>query len=547
MKRHEMEGNLVDVLDGTVFPARVTIVEDKVQSVEPVSGARENYILPGLIDAHIHIESSLLCPTHFAEAAMAHGTTAVVADPHEIANILGMEGVRYMVAEAEGSRMRIFFAAPSCVPAIRGQDYGGRLGWQEVRELLHSERFVALGEVMDDAGVIAQDEEIMAKLEDARIEGKPVDGHAPGLTGERLSSYIMAGITTDHECTAAQEATEKHRKGMTIMVREGSAARNLEGLMPFAKGHDCFLVCDDLAASDLAKGHLDAVLRKAVALGMDPVHAIRAVTVRPAKHYRLPGGVIREGKPADLTLVKDLKGFEVLETWVDGEMVAMKGTSLYSCSPRPIRSAIAIPKVESEALRLRHPGPTVSVRYQIALPDQILGGAGEAELAVEEGVVRPDLEKDILLLAVVNRYRSSPADLGLVKGFGLRTGAIASSVAHDAHNLIAVGTSPEHMAVALSQVIAQGGGHCAFDGLTQASLPLPLAGLMSDLPIDELVRAEATLLAFVREMGCTLPHPFMTLSFQDPRFRRAVLGVNGYILADKEGEARHAEGPSAEA
>ena len=532
MQPKEVEGNLVDVLDGTIFPARIIIIDGKVYSVEPVAGTRENFILPGLIDAHIHIESSLLTPLRFAEAVLAHGTTSVVADPHEIANVLGMEGIDYMVKEAEGSRLHIYFAAPSCVPAVKGQDYGGKVGWKDIRELLRSERFVALGEVMDDSAVLDQDEEMMAKLEMARMAGKPIDGHAPGLRGARLASYIMAGITTDHECVTDEEALEKFQRGMTIMAREGSAAKNLEALMPFAKGHECFLVCDDLGAIDLEKGHIDAVLRKAVSLGMDAVHAIQAVTLWPAKHYHLPGGVIREGKPADLVVVKDLKGFQVLETWVDGEMVAMKGRTMFSCTPQQIRSAISIPKVEGEELRLRHPEPTVKVRYQIALPEQIVGGVGEGELQVLDGLVQADPSQDILLLAVVNRYRKAPADLGFVSGFGIKKGAIASSVAHDSHNLIAVGTSPEYMAVALSQVIAQGGGYAAFDGLTQASLRLQLAGLMSDLPLDELAQQERVIRGFVVDMGCALPSPFMTLSFQDPRFRRAVLGVNGYLVQE---------------
>lgn len=537
MRRCEVEGNLVDVLDGRIFPARLAIVEDKVSSIEPVNGTRANYILPGLIDAHIHIESSLLSPSRFAEAALAHGTTAVVADPHEIANVLGMEGVMYMVKEAKGGKLRIFFAAPSCVPLVIGQDYGGRLSWKEVQELLAMEQFVALGEVMDDEGVLAQDGEIMAKLEVAKMAGKPIDGHAPGMNGNRLDSYVMAGITTDHECTSSAEALEKFQKGMTIMVREGSAAKNLEALMPFAKDHQCFLVCDDLSALDLEKGHLDTVLRQAVALGMDPVHAIRAVTLWPAKHYHLPGGVIREGGPADLIVVKDLQGFQVLETWVDGEMVAMNGSTMFCCAPNPIRPGIAITKVEGEDLRLRHPGTSVKVRYQLASPDQIIGGRGEGELQVLDGVVQADPMHDILLLAVVNRYKKGAADLGFVRGFGIRAGAIASSVAHDAHNLIAVGTSPEDMAVALSQVIAHGGGYCAFDGLTPASLPLPLAGLMSDRPIGEVAKAEKAIREFVAGMGCRLPSPFMTLSFQDPRFRRAVLGVDGYFVNEQPVES----------
>jgi len=524
MKQRVVEGYFVDVVEGSIFPARLSIVDGTISRVDRTSATYDRYILPGLIDAHIHIESSLLCPSRFAEAAVVHGTTAVVSDPHEIANVHGMEGIMYMVHEAEAVPLRIFYTAPSCVPAIHGQDYGGRLGLKEVRDLLRMERFVALGEVMDFQDVLSQDVDIFAKIEAARLEGKPIDGHAPGLLGAKLDSYIFAGMSTDHECTTSDEALEKHRRGMTILVREGSASKNLSALMPFAKDHRCCLVSDDLDALDLKKGHLDLLLRKAVAQGMDPVHAVRAVTKWPAEQYGLPGGYAREGGPADLTLMKDLQDFRVLETWISGRLVAQKGVCLFEASPIGLEPSIIPKKISALELKSVRKGATTIAVYQQVLADQIVGGQGEAVLPIKERVVQAELEKDILLLAVVNRYIEAPPEMAFVKGFGLKKGAIASSVAHDAHNIIGVGVDHESLALALTNVISQGGGYTAFNGTESVALPLPIAGLMSDLPCKEVASMDERIRAFVREMGCPLPAPFMTLSFQDPAFRRAVMG-----------------------
>ena len=527
MKQKEVEGNFVDVLDGRIYPARLVIVDGKVFRLSEIGSAPDLYILPGLIDAHIHIESSLLCPSRFAEVAVTHGTTAVLSDPHEIANVMGMEGVMYMVEEARSVPLRIFFTAPSCVPAMPQQTYGSRLGWSEVRELLRMDRFVALGEVMNYRGVLMDDPEAMAKLEVARGEGKPADGHAPGLTGHDLDRYISAGISTDHECTTNEEALEKHRKGMVIMVRQGSASKNMKALASFAMKNKCFLVSDDLDALDLTKGHVNRLLENAVALGVDPIHAIRAVTMWPAQHYALPCGVLREQGMADLVVVNNLEEFKVLETWIGGEMVAKDGKALFSAVPRPLRPSVLHPDLGPPDLETRHPGPVAHVEYIQALPDQIMGGIGTIRLEVNDGKVTPDVSRDALLLAVANRYVKVPVSLEFIRGFGLKSGAIASSVAHDAHNIIGVGTDSQSLAYAMNGVASQGGGYFAYDGARSCALPLPVAGLMSNLPCAEVAGMQAKIDAFVKGMGCQLPAPFMTLSFQDPEFRKMIMGNGG--------------------
>ncbi len=527
MRKKEVEGNLVDVTDGRIYPVRLVIVDGLVHRIEEIRSAPDCYILPGLIDAHIHIESSLLCPSRFAEAAVVHGTTAVISDPHEIANVMGMEGVMYMVEEARRTPLRFFFTAPSCVPAMPNQRYGGRLGREEVRELLRKESFVALGEVMDYRSVIAQDPETMAKIDVAHREGKPVDGHAPGLSGRDLDLYVSAGISTDHECTTNEEAEEKHRRGMRIMVRQGSASKNMEALAQFAMNNECFLVSDDLDALDLMKGHVDRLLANAVAFGLDPLHAIRAVTVWPSKHYSLPYGTLKENGAADFVVVSDLEEFRVLETWIGGDMVAKDGKALFSLRPSPPKPSILHPNLKPQDLVIKHAGLVASMEYVQALPDQIMGGVGRVVLEVRGGMALPDVARDLLLLAVANRYVRAPVSLEFIKGFGITNGAIASSVAHDAHNIIGVGADPQSLANAMNSVALQGGGYFAFDGERSCALPLPVAGLMSDLSCAEVSEMQARIDAFVKGMGCQLPAPFMTLSFQDPKFRKMIMGNSG--------------------
>jgi len=427
---------------------------------------------------------------------------------------MGMEGIRYMMDDGKNAPLRFFFSAPSSVPSTAMETSGAVIGWKEIKEMLSAEDFVSLGEVMNVPAVLSEDPAIMSKIEVAVQAGKPIDGHAPGLSGYDLDRFIMAGISTDHECTTAREAEEKNRKGMTIMVREGSAARNLEDLMPFATKHKHLLVTDDLSALDLADGHVDALLRKAVAGGMDPIHAIRAVTLWPAQHYHLPGGSVVVNNAADLVVVEDLTTFKVVETWIEGELVAKDGYPLFVGAPTMVPPMIASGEVLARDLRVASRKPVAKVRVIKALPDEVGSLAAIAELDVDDGVVLPDPSQDILLIAVVNRYRPAPPAVAFVSGFGLKRGAMASSVSHDSHNLIGVGTDPALLALAFNAVAAQGGGYYVTDAVNSVRLELPVAGLMTALPWNEVARKGSELNAFLQDMGCTLPAPFMTLSFQ---------------------------------
>ncbi|MDD1770963.1 MAG: adenine deaminase [Methanomassiliicoccales archaeon] len=516
MKQTVLKGNIVDVIGGTVFPGSVTMVDGKIFSVDPSSGRYDRFIIPGLIDAHIHLESSLLVPSRFAEAAVPHGTTGVVADPHEIANVLGLEGIEYMLQDAKSVPLRFAFTVPSSVPSTPFETAGATFDHTTVSTLLARNEFVGLGEVMNVPGVIGDNPNVLAKIEVAERLGKPIDGHCPGLTGESLDKYISMGISSDHECVSADEAEEKHRKGMLILVREGSSSKNLGDLMPFAKSNPCCLVTDDLRAADLTRGHLDVLLRRAVELGMDPIHALRSVTLWPAQHYGLPGGSIAEGKPADLAIVKDLRKFEVLRVYINGELTADDGRSTFFPQPRSLRLGIIPLNKGSEqfTVKVKPPQGRARVRVIGVRPDQDLSTAEEAELPIMDGEIHADPDQDVLLMAVVNRYLEANPALGFVRGMGLKRGAIASTVAHDSHNIIAVGVDHGSLAVAVNGVAAKG-GYYATDGVDiGVSLPLPVAGLMSRDECALVVAAEEELHRFVRELGCSLPAPFMTLSFQ---------------------------------
>ncbi len=512
-----ISGNIVDVTNGVTFPACVHILDGKVSRVERRVNVPQRFILPGLVDAHIHLESTMLTPYRFAEQAMPHGTTAVVADPHEIANIMGMDGIRYMVEDGKNTPLRFFFTAPSCVPATSQEGAEAAIGWKEVMRLLSRPDFVALGEVMNYPAVLEDDPEIMAKIEVAALLGKPVDGHCPGLTGYDLIRYINAGISTDHECTTIKEAQEKHGLGMMIMVRDGTAARNLNGLLPFARRNEHFLVTDDLDAMDLTRGHLDEILRKAIAGGIEPIHAIRAVSIWPARHYGLPGGSLDPGKPADLAVVNNLKEFKVQEVYIGGKLVARDGVCLFMGTPVTAPLCITPQHTNASEFLIRSTEKVAKVRVVEAFPDIITRGEIEALLETVDGTIRPDPTRDILLMAVVNRYMKAPPSVGFIKGFNLKIGAIASSVSHDMHNIITVGADHYSMAVAVNTVSLKG-GYYATDGKRGIALELPVAGLMSTQPCAEVAAKGVEILSFVRGLGCDLPSPFMTLSFQNLPF-----------------------------
>jgi adenine deaminase len=513
MSRTVVEGQLVDVVNGKIAPSRVVMEEGKFTEIVPLAVAPKNYLLPGLIDAHIHIESSQLCPSRFAEAAVPHGTTAVVSDPHEIANVMGMKGIELMLEDASRVPLRIFLTAPSCVPATQYERSGATIGVPEIENMLKDQRFVALGEVMDVQGVLKDDPRIISKIKAAKAFWKGIDGHCPGLVGNDLVKYINAGMRTDHESMTADEAEEKYFLGMWIQVREGSASRDLRTLMPFAKGHECMLVSDDLRARDLVNGHLDVLLRKAFALGMPPMHAIRAVTAWPAWHYNLPGGSVAVGRTADLVVVDDLRNFNVLQVFIEGKLVAEDGAPLFLAEPKTNGLGIVPRDLTGRDMLLRAEGEKASVRVMEAFPDRIESGSLVTELPVKNGTLIASPERDVLHLALVNRYQDERPVLGFIKGFGLKRGAMATSVAHDSHHILAVGTSVDDMAKAVNAV-SRSGGFAVCEGNELAVLPLEVAGLMSTSPARIVAQKENELVEMLGSMGCPLPAPFMTLSFQ---------------------------------
>ena len=506
-------GNLVDVRRKRVFPARILEKDGVITRVEEIDGQFDGFLIPGLIDSHIHTESSLLCPSRFAEVVVPHGTTAVLAAPHEIANVLGLAGVEYMVRDSGTTPLRFYFTAPSCVPTTPYETSGAVFGPSEIESMLVQENFVALGELTDYHGAIGRDPDVIARVEVARRLHKPIDGHAPLLSGPELEKYVSLGISTDHECTSSEEAGEKYSLGMMIMVRQGSASKDLESLTPFAKDHEFLLVSDDVSVSELPQGHLNRSLAQAVSLGIDPIHALRAATINPALHYNLPLGAIEPGKKADLVKVSDLKSFAAEEVYVGGKLVARGGVPLFEVSPKQMVNLLPLRRRVPSDFEVLATGRSVSVRTIGLVKDEIITESLVSDLKVENGRAVPDVGQDILRVSVVNRYRDAPVSNAFVKGFGLREGAIASSVAHDSHNIIAVGASSEDMAIAVNALIQEGGGFCVCVRGSCSTLHLRVAGLMCTKPALEVKRVLDGLHERARGLGCALENPFMTMSF----------------------------------
>ncbi len=524
---------IVNVFTRTVETGAIGVVEDRIAWVGPEGDAGRvidlagSYVTPGLFDAHMHVESTMSPPSTFVQMAAPRGTTGVVFDPHEIANVCGLAGVRHLMADAVGLPMHIMFGASSCVPSSPLETAGAALSADDLAPLFDEPQIVALAEMMNFPGVVHGDPQVLRKVE-LGLRRAIVDGHAPGLTGRGLQAYIAAGVSSDHECTTAAEAAEKVRLGMRVYLREGSAARNLEALLPAVTpetaGRFCFCT-DDRHPDDLLRdGHMDHVVRRAIALGLDPMLAIPMASLHPAEHYRRPDlGAIAPGRAADLVVVDDLHAFEVREVWVNGIQVGADGRYVGPEIVRDRRAAeafhgtVRLPEAFSAAsLRIAAPeGPPPRVRVIEMNPHQLVTGAGEATARVRDGAIVADIERDLLKLAVIERHRGSGAiGLGIVHGFGLRRGALASTVGHDAHNLTVVGVNDDDMAFAAQALEKAGGGQCAAaDGAVLALLPLPIAGLLSEETPGTLVEQQTALLKAARSLGFDGHDPFMPLSF----------------------------------
>ena len=520
-----LRGQIIDIPNQRIFPGVIEIADRKIVALrEDQSVTDPGYLCPGFIDAHVHIESSMLTPPEFARIAVTHGTVGTVSDPHEIANVLGIEGVRYMQKLAAQTPCKIHFGIPSCVPATNFETAGATLGPDSIEELCRDESLLYLSEMMNFPGVIHRDPEVMKKIEIAKQYGKRIDGHAPGLRGEDLKKYVSAGIETDHECFQIDEAREKLALGQKILIREGSAAKNFEELWPLLNEapESCMLCSDDKHPDDLMEGHINRLCARAVAHGVPLFNVLRAACVNPVEHYGLRCGLLRPGDPADLIRLHDLISFEVMETWIDGQLVARGGQSLLPRSKSPrVNNFQATAKVASDfalpaPAAAMDPASSSALRIRVieALDGQIITGAGEAKALLRDGQIVANPGQDILKIAVVNRYKDAPPAVALVRGVGLKSGAIASSVAHDCHNIVAIGTSDEDLARVVNLLIQNEGGIAvAGDGGFEDVLPLPVAGLMSDGYAEDAATAYARLSQAAQALGSPLHAPYMTLSF----------------------------------
>ncbi|WP_151087585.1 adenine deaminase [Hymenobacter baengnokdamensis] len=532
--------NLVDIAARTVGPATLRVVAGRVAAVEPVAGATHPnpalpYALPGFVDAHVHVESSLLVPSEFARLALTHGTVATVSDPHEIGNVLGVAGVQYMLDNAAAGPFKFCFGAPSCVPATPFETAGATISAADIEQLFQNPAIGYLAEMMNWPGVLQRDPGVLEKIALAHRYGRPVDGHAPGLQGADAECYASAGISTDHECFTAAEAQDKLAAGMKILIREGSAARNFDALIELLPQHyENIMFCsDDKHPDTLLLGHINQLVQRAVALGYSVFDVLQAACLNPVAHYGLPVGQLRIGDHADFILVDNLTDFTVQKTFLNGELVAENGQCLLPATPVAVVNNFHAAPIAPAALTL--PAPRAS-QEQATYPviecfdGQLITARRNLELPVVDGQLQPDPAQDVLKLVVLNRYTPGAAPaVAFIKGFGLKQGALASSVGHDSHNITAVGYDDARLARAINLVVAARGGLAAVDAAgNEHVVQLPVAGLMSDRPGPEVAAAYSALDNFAKtQLGSGLQAPFMTLSFM------ALLVIPSLKLSDK--------------
>jgi len=523
----KLQGQIVDIQNRRIFKGEISVENGKIISIKEKDHDVNDYIMPGFVDAHIHIESSMLVPSEFAKLAVKHGTVSTVSDPHEIANVLGVEGVEFMIENGKEVSFKFNFGAPSCVPATKFESAGAVIDSEDIKTLLKNPDIKYLAEMMNYPGVLFDDEEVMKKIAWAKHYKKPVDGHAPGLRGEDVSKYISAGMSTDHECFTYDEALEKLQKGMKILIREGSAAKNFEALIDLLEDHfENMMFCsDDKHPDDLIVGHINQLCARAVAKGIDVFKVLKVACINPIKHYNLDVGLLKVGDDADFIVVEDIKRFNTLQTYINGELVFNNGVSNikpvsfenlnnFNCNIKEVSDF----KIESTAKQ---------IRVIEALEGQLVTNELIEDALIENGNLVSNTEKDILKMVVVNRYQNQNPAIGFIKNFGLKEGAIASSVGHDSHNIIAVGVSDEDICRAVNLIIENKGGICAISNSEEKIVSLPVAGIMSDKDGATIGKQYAELDKMAKRLGSKLNAPYMTLSFM------ALLVIPSLKLSDK--------------
>ena len=522
-----VKGNIVDILNKRIFKGEVVIENGQISAIREVNHEVENYILPGFVDAHIHIESSMLVPSEFAKIAVVHGTVATVSDPHEIANVLGVKGVDFMIENGKKVPLKFNFGAPSCVPATSFESAGAIIDATDIKLMMENPDIKYLAEMMNYPGVLFDDEEVLGKIQHAKNNNKPIDGHAPGLRGDDVTKYIAAGISTDHECFTFDEALEKLQKGMKVLIREGSAAKNFEALIALLPEHfENMMFCsDDKHPDDLLLGHINQLCKRAVAKGIDVFKVLQAACVNPVKHYNLEVGLLQKGAAADFILVDNLKNFNVLETYINGELVAKNGKSFVKSVPFEILNNFNTDT--KKVADFRFESSANKIRVIEALDGELVTNQMEAASLIVDGNLVSNTATDVLKMTVVNRYKNEAPAIAFIKNFGIKEGAIASSVGHDSHNIIAIGVSDEAICKAVNLIIENRGGICAVNNLQEKIVSLPVAGIMSNLSAEEIGKSYAELDQMAKEMGSKLSAPYMSLSFM------ALLVIPSLKLSDK--------------
>jgi len=534
MSNFKVEGNIIDITKRSIFFGEVEVEHAKIKSINKISEAKSDkyFISPGFIDSHVHIESSMLIPSEFARLAVVHGTVSTISDPHEIANVCGLEGVEFMIENGKTVPFKFNFGAPSCVPATIFETAGAELNHDDVKALLERPEIKYLSEMMNFPGVLYKDEEVLKKIAAAHELGKPVDGHAPGLRGDAVQQYIAAGISTDHECFTAEEALDKLQRGMKILIREGSAAKNFEALIDLLNDWpEMMMFCsDDKHPDSLVENHINELCSRAVAKGIDVFNVLQAACINPILHYKLDVGALQVGDYADFIVIEDLKDFKVKQTYIDGILLAENG-KMVGDWVKHIEDKESVNHFDCSLKNEQDFACAFTGQKEIpvieALDGQLITNRLSAKPKVLNGNIISDLENDVLKMVVVNRYHDAPIAVSFVKNFGLMQGAIASSVAHDSHNIIAVGVDDKSICDAVNLVIKETGGVVALGNGKDEVLALPVAGLMSNENGYIVAESYTSIDKFAKELGSTLVAPFMTLSFM------ALLVIPHLKLSDK--------------